>query len=114
MIERNAIIDSASIDIERGMLLSGWIYLSYGGGECQGFGGLVLYLDKTCKHHTLESFAGHWIYRVMEIAGVEKWSQLPGKSIRVRLDKEGLGGTIKGVGHIINDDWFMPEEDFAK
>jgi hypothetical protein len=113
MIERNALITSASLDIERGMCLSGWLYLDYGKGNgSQNFGGQVLYLDKTCTHHTLESYAGHWIYRVMEIAGVEKWKDLPGKSIRVRLDKDGLGGIIQGVGHITNDDWFMPKEDF--
>jgi hypothetical protein len=48
----------------------------------------------------------------MEIAGVSKWENLKGKTVRVKLNKEGLGGRIMGIGHIVKDDWFMPDDDF--
>jgi len=109
MKEQNAIIESARITSDDHGLLSAWLTLDYGGSG-QGFGGYSLYLPKSFKHHTLESPAGHFIWRCMEIAGVTEWSDLPGKSIRVRAEHNG----VHSIGHIIKDDWFCPSEDFKK
>lgn len=106
METRNAIIKSASIRIDRD-LLTAWVYVDYGGAG-QGFGGIVLYLPQSFAHHHQLSPAGHFIYRVLTIAGVESWSDLPGKAIRVRADS----GKISSIGHILNEDWFTPEIDF--
>jgi hypothetical protein len=104
---KNAIIRSAELNTDNGFL-SGWIDLDYGKGG-QMFGGIALYLPKSFLNHTIESPAGHWISRVMKIAGVDKWSQLSGKTIRVKatLDK------VTEIGHIVKDDWFNPTEDFS-
>lgn len=108
MEEKNAVIKSASIEIEDHGILSGWLYLDYGDSG-QGFGGYALYLPKSYNHHILNvGYAGHWIYRVLEIAGVNKWSDLPGKTIRVKCD----WNKIRSIGHIIKDDWFTPDEEF--
>jgi hypothetical protein len=88
--------------------LTGWLFLKYE-AFCQNFGGRVLYLPASFIRHTVESPAGHWIFRVMEIAGVTKWSELPGKTIRVKA----APGKVIEIGHIIKDDWFNPEKDFA-
>lgn len=107
MQEINAIIKSASITSgDHG--LSAWLSLDYGGSG-QGFGGYALYLPKSFISHELKSVAGHFIYRVMEIAGVDEWGKLPGKAIRVRADHT----TIQAIGHIIDGDWFYPRDDFA-
>lgn len=114
MIVKNAIIESTTLDMGDRGLLTAWLHLDYGGLH-QGFGGSALYLPKSYKHHNEScqlNFAGHWLFRVLEIAGVESWDKLKGKSIRVQLDKDGLGGNIQAIGHIINDDWFNPEDDF--
>jgi hypothetical protein len=106
---RNAVIESASLSIEEMGLLSAWLYLDYG-GECQGFGGYALYLPKSFSHHRLLSHAGHFIFRVLEIAGVTSWDKLKGKTVRVKATH---GGVI-AIGHIIKDDWFEPGVDFTK
>lgn len=104
----NAIIESAEITCGDRGCLDAWIYVKHEDG-CQGFGGYALYLPKRWKHHRVESPAGHHIFRIMEIAGVEKWSGLKGKTIRVDADQLG----IHGIGHIVDEDWFYPSEDYA-
>ena len=109
---KNAIIESVSIDIERGGMLIAWLHLDYG-GSCQGFGGQVLYLDRTFSHHNEGGpYCGHFIFRAMKIAGVESWNKLPGKTIRVKVKDDW--GKIVAIGHIVKDDWFCPEDDFEQ
>jgi len=104
----NAVIKSASITNDEHGCLTVRLTLDYGNGSGQGFGGYALYLPKTFTHHSLMSFAGHFIWRVMEIADVTQWEALRGKTIRVK--KEPCG--IQAIGHIVQGDWFCPTEDF--
>ena len=104
---KNAVIERASLTTDNDGKLMAFIYLDCGKTSpilC----GHGLYLPKSFTYYSLESVAGHFIFRVMEVAGVENWDELPGKTIRVRLNN----GTIWEIGHIINDDWFCPERDF--
>lgn len=105
---QNAIIKSATITAADHGLLSAWLALDYGHSG-QSFGGYALYLPKSFTHHKLFSVAGHFIWRCMEIAGVEEWSRLPGKAIRVRASHT----RVHAIGHIVKDDWFEPEVEFA-
>jgi len=115
----NAIIDSAHIKIERGFLLDSWIFVKYESGG-QGFGGFVLggigdEKVPASRHAEQPNLAAEWLVSVLRAAGVEKWSEVPGKVIRVRRDHEGFGGRILGIGHAIKDDcWFMPEQRIAQ
>lgn len=106
---KNAVIKGARLSTADHNVLTAWLDLDYG-GEGQGFGGYTLYLPKSFKHHTLESCAGHFIFRVMEIAGVTEWASLPGKTIRVRADRN----KVYAIGHIVKDDWFCPAADFKE
>lgn len=105
---KNAVIESVTLEKGDRGFLQCWLHLSYGGSG-QGFGGYVLYLPKSYSHHELNSIAGHFIFRCMEIAGVERWEHLPGRTIRVRSDLE----KVHSIGHIVKDDWFDPTEDFS-
>ncbi len=107
METKNAVIESATITSDDHGCLSAWLHLDYG-GTGQGFGGYALYVPKSFKHHDMQSVAGHFIYRAMEIAGVTKWDDLKGKTIRVKAEHGG----VKEIGHIVKDDWFNPSEDF--
>lgn len=110
MTTKNAIIESATITIEDHGCLTFWLILDYGGSG-QGFGGYALYLPPSFKHHTRNSPAGHFLWRVMEVAGVTKWDDLKGKTIRVRVDD---GDRIEAIGHIVKDDWFCPAKDMGE
>src|SRR5579859_5221970 len=96
----NAIIKKAEITSDDHGCLSAWLSLDYG-GMCQSFGGYSLYLPKSFKHHKLESVAGHFIWRCLEIAEVTEWSKLAGKTIKVQKS----AGLVKAIGHIVKEDW---------
>jgi hypothetical protein len=109
----NAIIKNASITFESHGFLTVWLELDFGDGFGQSFGGYALYHQKSVNPATVPNYAGHFIWRCMEIAGVSEWSAIPGKSIRVRKPSENEN-YIEAIGHIIKDDWFCPKEEFLK
>lgn len=107
---RNAIIESAKLTTGDRGFLDAWLTLDYGGSG-QAFGGYCLYLPPNWSHHNpAAAYAGHFIFRVMEIAGVTEWNSLPGKTIRVKCEHV----KVHAIGHIVKDDWFNPSEDFAR
>lgn len=102
-VKRNAVIESATMDRGSYGVLTAWVNM-----KIDNFGGYALYLPESFKHHEAHGYAGHFIFRVMEVAGVAIWDDLLGKAIRVHGNRSG----IDGIGHIIKDDWFYPENDF--
>ena len=106
---KNAVIKKATITNDDHGCLTIWLQLDYG-RILQGFGGYVVYLPKSFENHEMKSDAGHFIWRIMEIAGVSEWGDLIGKTIRAKAEHT----CIYAIGHIIKDDWFSPSEDFAE
>lgn len=105
----NAVITGVRFDMERG--LTAWVILDYGGAG-QGFGGHMLYAPKGwAAHNCGADLTGHFVYRMLEVAGAEDWAKLVGQCVRVK--KADAFGEILAVGHIIKNDWFSPKEEFA-
>lgn len=102
---KNALIESAVIDASDGFL-SVWLDLKYDKGG-QGFGEYAVYLPANFSHHSIESPAGHFIWRCMQIADVGGWCMMEGRAIRVDAD----ASRVFGVGHITKNDWFYPDDD---
>ena len=109
----NAVIKEAKIKIERECILDCWLFVKRQDGFSQGFGGWSLYLERKNKLERLKetgNLAGHYIYRLMQIADVNDWGKIRGKAIRIDIQDD----LIRGIGHIIKDDWFYPEKDFKE
>lgn len=112
----NAIIESANFDTERG--LSAWVTLDYG-WSCQGFGGWMLYVPESWgrdldgrdwSERNRANFCGHFVYRVLEIACVDDWAKLKGRTVRAKREHS----KVHAIGHIVKDDWFDPTADFKR
>src|SRR3954464_16039866 len=102
MAEKNAVIKTARITNDDHGLLTAWLDLDYGGSG-QGFGGYLLYLPSDWKNHKQQAnYAGHFIYRVLQIAEVDDWAKLKGRTVRVKAEHS----RVQAIGHIVKDDWF--------
>lgn len=107
---KNARIRSATITMEDHGVLMVNLDLDYG-GTGQGFGGYCLAnVSRESKHWSIKTVAGHFIIRVMQVAGVERWDRVAGSPIRVRASHN----KVQSIGHILNEDWFDPAEDFKE
>ena len=105
METKNAVITGTFLGLEDHGFLSAFVYLDYGGSR-QGFGGYALGTPASGK---LNINCGLFLSRVLEVVGVEKWEQLPGRSVRVQADH----CKVRAIGHFIRDQWFIPEREFV-
>jgi hypothetical protein len=109
----NGEIESADIVFSRGFILDCWLFLKFD-GTGQGFGGYVLGGSpfdtnaKCAEHHNQKNLAADFIGGCLAVAGVEKFSQLKGKVIRV--EREDDFGPIVAIGHAYKDIWYRPKE----
>lgn len=116
MMIENGIITDADIKFSGGFILDCWLMLQFE-GTGQGFGGYVLGgnpFDTTAacaRHDRQKNLAADFIGGVMAVAGVESFSELKGKVIRV--ERETLMGPIIAIGHPINDRWYRPRDRMA-
>jgi len=85
-----------------------------GSGWCVVFGGYAIgtgYLG--AKKFEGSPKGIEEIMRIMDVVGVEKFSQLEGKYVRVDVS-DGWGATITKIGNIIEDKWFNYKEFYKK
>ena len=107
---KNATITGTMLDISQRGVLTAWLQLDYGGSG-QAFGGLALYLPESYTHHKdQKNLAGQFIFRVLEVLGVDKWEDLKGINLRVKCNYS----RIESIGHIVKDEWYNPSEEFKR
>lgn len=108
----NALIESATVRMDRDVFLSVWLMLDYGGTH-QGFGGYVLGGDPSTlagRHSEQKNLCAEFIVSCLRAGGVDELHRLAGKTIRVKK-KGNAWGDILAIGHIVKDDrWFWPRK----
>lgn len=100
---KNAKIRSTMLGREDHGIMTFMIYIDADGFIC-GVGGYCL------DEFNAESM--EVISKILEVVGVDKWEDLPGKYIRVEYN--GLGSTVTKIGNIIDEKWLDLEEFFGK
>lgn len=107
---KNARISGTFLGREDHGILTAYVYLDYGGGA-QGFGGYC-FDEHDGSYQNGRLFSGHaalFVSRVIEIAGVDTWEKLVGRSIRADADRM----CVHRIGHYLRDEWFDPVEEFS-
>ena len=114
----NAKIDDVKIGFDRGVFLTIWLYLDYGGTH-QGYGGYVFNEpirdadDKFLGREATGPEFGIAVQNIMKTFDVEDFSKLVGQVIRVKREDE-WSGTILAVGHALKEQWFSFQELWPK
>lgn len=109
---KNARITSAELTMSDHGCLTMWLHL-IGIGWGVGYGGYCLgkgYLDADTFEGSAKGL--EYIMRVMDVVGVERFSDLEGKYVRIA--NEGWGSTVDVIGNILEDKWFSAKEFFEK
>lgn len=108
----NARIESTMFGREDHGIMTWMIFISSGAFSC-GVGGYALdSYDKDTKTRVFRAESMESVSKVLEVVGVDKWEDLPGKYIR--FEDNGWGSTITKIGNIIEDKWFDMKEFFGK
>lgn len=107
---KNARITSTMLGREDHGIMTFMIYISAEGITC-GVGGYCLdKFDPAKQARVFRAKSMEAISKVLEVVGVDKWEDLPGKYIR--FEDNGLGSAVYKIGNIINDRWFDMREFF--
>lgn len=95
-------------------IMTFWIDLEFDGGG-QGFGGYCLdTYDKKLDTRVQTELTGEMIYGILKALDLDCWEDLKGKYIRAVVDEKGFGQKLLGIGHIVNDKFFMVEDWLSK
>lgn len=109
----NAKITGTSLGWEDHGILTAWITLEMdGSGISMGGFALDEWDEGLDRRIDKQGLTGEYIRAVLETLELEKWEDL--KGTYVRLDSEGWGGRALGIGHLMKDKWFRPDEFFKK
>lgn len=109
---KNARIQSTMLGREDHGVMTFMIYIDACDFSC-GVGGFCLdeYSDDI-KARIFRAESMEVISEILDVVGVDKWEDLPGKYIR--FEDNGWRSPITKIGNIINDKWFDMKEFFGK
>ena len=112
MTIKNARIKSTMLGREDHGIMTFMIYINADNFSC-GVGGYCLdQYDRETKTRVFRAESMEAISKVLEVVGVDKWEDLPGKYIR--FEDNGWGSIVTKIGNIIEDKWFDMPEFFSK
>lgn len=108
---KNAKITDVSLTMGNYGSLTSWLEL-LGAGWGAGYGGWCLghgYLGSKEFKGSAEGL--EYLMRIMDVVGVESWSDLKNKYVRVAT--KGWGDSIRIIGNLIDDKWFDSDSFFG-
>mgnify|MGYP007100263266 FL=1 len=109
---KNAKIRSTMLGRENHGIMTFMIYISADGFGC-GIGGYWLdEFNSATQTRVFRAESMEAISKVLEVIGVDKWEDLPGKYIR--FEDNGWGSKVTKIGNIIEEKWLNLEELFGK
>ena len=109
---KNAKIRSTMLGRENHVFMRFLFYISAVGFDC-GIGGYWLdEFNSATQTRVFRAESMEAISKVLEVVGVDKWEDLPGKYIR--FEDNGWGSKVTKIGNIIEEKWLNLEELFGK
>lgn len=109
---KNAKIISTMLGREDRGIMTFMIHVEFDSCGC-GIGGYAI--DKYDEKTETRAFSAcglEAISKILDVVGVDRWEDLPGKYIRFK--DNGWGSTIDEIGNIITDKWFNLRDFFSK
>ena len=100
VVQRIAKIESTDLAFHNGSILTAYLHVSYGDGLAQGIGGYGLDRYDTAKKDRIGTAYGcEFIRRVMQACGVERWEDLPGRTVYVlQTERQTPLGSSGAIG----------------
>lgn len=109
---KNARITSTMLGWEDHGIMTFMIHIDAGNFSC-GVGGYCLDEFNTASQtRVFRAKSMKAISEILNVVGVDKWEDLPGKYIR--FEDGGLGSTVTKIGNIIDDKWFDMKNFFGE
>ena len=110
---KNAKIQSTMLGREDHGIMTWMITIKFDKCVSCGVGGYALdSYDKETKTRVFYAESMESVSKLLEVVGVDKWEDLPGKYIR--FEDNGWGSIITKIGNIVEDKWFDLKEFFGK
>ena len=109
---KNARITSTMLGREDHGIMTFMIYIDAGDFSC-GVGGFCLDEFNTASQtRVFRAKSMKAISEILNVVGVDKWEELPGKYIR--FEDNGWGSTVTKIGNIIDDKWLDMRKFFGE
>lgn len=108
---KNAKIRSTMLGREDHGILTFMIFIDFDECVTCGVGGYSLdHHDRETDKRIIYPYSMELISEILDVVGVDRWEDLPGKYIR--FHDNGWGKTITKIGNIIEDKWISFPEFF--
>lgn len=111
----NAQIDGTSLGFEDHGFFTANLYFDAGSWHI-GLGSYIFdqYDKDKARRIDTTGMGTEFIKRILETLEVDKWESLKGKFVRIETEGVNAATKVVGVGHLIKDQWFRPQEFFEE